>query len=130
MVLTVSNQKLSRSVIRWFLLRFINHLPPSLFRSSSHIGWTPSCIMKECWVNYLKWCSHFIINKTHKTYLSTDLSSLWPNSCANFIWYLTFHQVWYKNWSLNTCTWLVKLKNSYYLMLIYTTNCVSNLFVC
>jgi hypothetical protein len=28
------------------LLRLINHLPPSLFLSSSHIGWTPSCNSK------------------------------------------------------------------------------------
>ena len=40
---TISNQKLSRSVDLCCLFRFINHLPPFLFLSSSHIGWIPSC---------------------------------------------------------------------------------------
>lgn len=41
-ILTVSNQKLSKSVDRLFFSKLINHLPPSLLTSSSHIGWTPS----------------------------------------------------------------------------------------
>ena len=77
--LTTSNQKLSKHDARCFLSRLINHRPPFLFLSSSHIGLMPSCNKYDISI-------YDILRPSYKKYSTLKIEISWCPRATNIIY--------------------------------------------